>query len=79
MGCIQETKGWKDTGKGTLRLYKDHQTGKKRWLAIRNITGKVSSFFGLSSVAARGLVGQSTGDGELVRPLAVSLGTDVRR
>lgn len=28
-------------GKGTLRLYQHHETPHKRWLAVRNIMGKV--------------------------------------
>lgn len=37
----QESNGWVDMGKGSLGLYRQHDNAGKRWLAVRNLTGKV--------------------------------------
>jgi hypothetical protein len=37
----KESNAWTDMGKGSLGLYRQHDNPSKRWLAVRNLTGKV--------------------------------------
>lgn len=44
----QENNVWTDMGKGSLGLYRQHDDPGKKWLAVRNLTGKVVLTVGIA-------------------------------